>query len=274
MTQTANRLHKHMADMVALEDAIEQVLARCIPEVADHATVSTLLREFHTMVKGQLYALDARLQTLAHNIPIPESAVTVFSAGGYNDGHEHRVSAILQMVYTIFNQAVIGYATLQPLAHRFRESWVVAADGTAAHLARQHTQNYVHAIQQIGRLLHDVVVWELDNAGLECQCTCPSCGLGVCLCAVSARTILSDAWATAVPIAVDDGIYVHPPRQGSPAAKAGLRHGDSIVAADGQETRLYGVLQTVVRDHNTGEKIQLTIRRGLGEIAEVTAIRH
>src|SRR5688572_30806178 len=54
VTQIPNRLHMHMAAMVALEATIDQTLEQLIPEVADHPAVSALLRECQTMVKGQL----------------------------------------------------------------------------------------------------------------------------------------------------------------------------------------------------------------------------
>jgi hypothetical protein len=173
----------------------------------------------------------------------------------------------------MFSQAVIGYSTLQPLSHRFRESWVVADASTAAHLARQHTQNYVRAMQKIGRVLHDVVLWELDGEGLACQCTCPSCDFGVCLCAVSSRTILNDAWGSTEPIVADEGVYLHPPRKGSAAAHAGLCEGDLIVAADGHQTQPYAVLQTAIREHKPGETVQLKVRRRSGEMEEMAVVR-
>ncbi len=272
-TQTANRLHQHMAEMVALEGAIEKALDQLIPEVSGHPEVSAMFRDFQSTVRDQLYALDSRLRALSENHPIPDRTSAVFADGRISDRDRYPVSTALQNLYSLFNEAVIGYSTLQPISHRFRESWVAADEGTAAHLARQHTQNYVRAIQQICCLLHDVVLWELDSEGLECLCTCPSCSLGVCLCAASSQGILSNAWADAVPIAVEDGVYVHPPKKGSAAANAGLRSGDIVLAADGQDTKSYSALQGIVREHKPGEAIQLRVRRGSGELEDVTAMR-
>ncbi len=173
-TQTLNRLHKQMAEVVALEAATAQALDQLIMESSNHPEVTAMLREFHAMTKGQLYALDTRLQALAANVPIPDRTAAVRPDGESGDGNTYPVSTALQTAYTLFNRALIEYAALQVLAIRFRDSWAIAADGTTAHLARQHTQNYVHAMQQIARVLHDVVVWEMDHEGLECQCVCPS----------------------------------------------------------------------------------------------------
>jgi hypothetical protein len=144
-TQTPNRLHKQMAEVVALEAAIERALDQLIMDSANHPEVTAMLRDFHAMTKGQLYALDTRLQTLAANVPIPDRTAAVRPDGESDDGNTYPVSTALQTAYTLFNRALIAYAALQVIAIRFRDSWAIAADGTTAHLARQHTQNYVHA---------------------------------------------------------------------------------------------------------------------------------
>jgi len=262
-----------MAEVVALEAAIAQALDQLIMESSNHPEVTAMLREFHAMTKGQLYALDTRLQTLADNVPIPDRTAAVRPDGESGDGNTYPVSTALQTAYALFNRALIEYATLQVLAIRFRDGWVVAEAGTAAHLARQHTQNYVHAIQQIARVLHDVVVWELDHEGLECQCICPSCSSGICLCAAASRVTLSRAWIDDGPIAVDEGVYVQLPRKGSAAANAGLRKGDVVVGVDGQDVKAISGLQTAVREHQSGEPVQLKVRRGMDELKDITIIR-
>jgi membrane-associated protease RseP (regulator of RpoE activity) len=173
----------------------------------------------------------------------------------------------------MFNQAVIGYSVLHLLATRFRDSDSIADESTSLHLARQHTQNYVQAIQQISRLLHDVVVWELDREGLECLCLCPGCSVGICLGAMSARTFLSNTWVEAGPIADDEGIYVQLPKQNSAAAKAGLRRGDVILAAGGQEFESWGDIQRAVQGAEPGEEIRLTVRRDSDVLEEVVIVR-
>ncbi len=257
-----------MADVVALEAAIEQALGELIPEVSNHSEVTAVFKDFHAMTKGHLQALTARLQTVA-DVPIPDTTGISFPDGDRGDGYP--VSTALQTIYVAFSRAVIGYSTLQTLARRFRDSWLIGDENTAD-LVKLHTVNYVGAIQQISRLVHDVVLWELDDKGLECDCNCPSCGLGVCLCAVSGREELSNAWAEAGPIAVEEGVYVHPPRKGSAAATAGLRSGDVILTFDGHEIRSYPVLQTAVLKPEPGEQIQVHVRRGSGEFEDVALV--
>ena len=257
-----------MAEMVALEAAIEQALGELIPEVSNHSEVTAAFQDFHAMTKGHLQALTARLQTVA-DVPIPHTTGKNFPDGDRGDGYP--VSTALQTIYVAFSQAVIGYSTLQTLARRFHDNWLIGDENTDD-LVKLHTVNYVGAIQQISRLVHDVVLWELDDKGLECQCNCPSCGLGVCLCAVSSRKELSNAWAEAGPIAVEEGVYVHPPRKGSAAATAGLRSGDVILTFDGHEIQSHPVLQTAVLKPDPGEQIQVHLRHGSGEFEDVALV--
>lgn len=270
---TPNRLQTQLAHMIALEGAIEQRLEKLIPKVSDHTEATALLTGFHTLSKNQRQALETRLFTIADNAPQMEDAATDFAAIGLGEGGNYPVSTALQMIYTLFNQAVIGYSVLHPLATRFLDSSWIADEGTSFHLSRQHTQNYVQAIQQISRLLHDVVLWELDQEGLECQCMCPSCGAGICLCAMAGRSFLSDTWVEAGPIADDEGVYVQLPKQNSAAMKSGLQRGDVILAAGGQEIESFGGLQSAVRSAEPGEEIRLTVRRAPDELEEVAIVR-
>ena len=52
---------------------------------------------------------------------------------------------------------------------------------------------------------------------------------------------------------------------GGPAARAGLKQGDLVVAADGQPVQDEGVLNYRVATHKPGEAIQLTVKAGKGE---------
>lgn len=271
-TQYPNRLRTQLAHMIALEAAIGQRLEELIPEVSDHAEATALLTGFQTLSKDQRQALETRLHTIADNAPQMNDPVAGFAANVLSEVGNYPVSTALQIIYTMFNQAVIGYSVLHPLSTRFLDSVLIADEGTTYHLTRQHTQNYVQAIQQISSLLHDVVLWELDREGLECQCICPSCGVGICLCAMAGQAFLRTTWAEAGPIANDEGVYVQLPKQNSAAAKAGLRRGDVILAAGGQEIESYGDLQSAVRNGEPGEEIRLTVRRGPDELEEVAVL--
>ena len=62
-------------------------------------------------------------------------------------------------------------------------------------------------------------------------------------------------------------------RAGSAAANVGLHHGDVIVAVDGQELQSYSTLQSAVGGHQSGEAIELRVRRGSGELEDITVVR-
>ena len=159
--------------MIALEAAIEQRLEKLIPEVSNYAEATAFRKGFQTLSKDQRQALEPRLHTIADNAPQMKDPATGFAANGLSEGGNYPVSTALQIIHTIFNLAVMGYSVLHPLSTRFLDSVLIADEGTSYHLSRQHTQNYVQANQQISRLLHDVVLWELDREGLEGQGICP-----------------------------------------------------------------------------------------------------
>ena len=272
-TQNFNRLQKQLANMIALEYDIEQKLGELIHTVSAHAEAEKLLMEFQTLSKTQRQALETRLQTIADVVPVSKGTAGVTPVEMLSQEADDPVSTTLQIIYTLLSQAVIGYSVLHPLSTRFLDSLLIADEGTSYHLTRQHTQNYVQAIQQISRLFHDVVLWELDQKGLECQCTCPSCAAGICLCALAGRTFLRDTWVEAGPIAADEGVYVLLPKQNSAAAKAGLRRGDVILVAGGQDIGSYLDLQNVVKNAKSGEEIRLKVRRDSNVVEDVSVVR-
>jgi len=188
-------------------------------------------------------------------------------------GELHPVSSALGVVYTILQEAVIGYSTIQPIAFRAQDSWVVADEGTTAHLSRQHTQDYLGVAGQITAMIHDVVLWELDSDGLVCQCTCPSCSIGICVGAISSRSILDEAWIASHPPLAEHGVELKPPRPGSAAAAAGFLSGDVIIAMDGRKIDALPLRQRLIRDHKVDDAMEFTVRRKNGE-ATVAVVHH
>ena len=263
-----NRLHRHMAEMSALEASIEKTLDQLSKQASDHPDVAALVRSFHEMSGAQRQTLEARLHAVAGNIAIPGKAVAEFDGGD----SAYPVSTALRHASAALNQAIFGYAMLRSIALRFRDS-PVAGEGNTGDIAEQHTKNYIGALHKINQTLHNVVLWEMDREGSACLCTCPCCGLGICLCALSARKTLSDAWAEVGPTADEAEVFLHPPRSGSGAANAGLHHGDVIVAVDGEELQSYSTLQSAVGGHKPGEAIELRVRRGSGELEDITIAR-
>jgi membrane-associated protease RseP (regulator of RpoE activity) len=271
---TLSRLHAQLAQLIALETAIDQQLALLIPVVAQHADVTALLTQVQTLSKDHRQALEVRLRSLtATSNPLAESTPLGDTPNRETNVLEYPLTTALQTVYTLCHQAVIGYAVLHPLATRFRDSPFVAPEGTAYHLARQYTQEYAVVIQDIARLLHDVVLWELDHEGQTCQCPCPACGVGICLCALAGRFFLRQTWETVGPIAADVGVYVQTPKPQSIAMLAGLRRGDVVVALDGKPIESFWELQNRFEDSDPGQVIQLTIRRDAEVLEDVAIVR-
>ena len=272
-SQNTNRLQRHLADMISIESVIEKSIEEMLPGASTHAGVTTLLTGLQTLDRTRRAALEIRLQVINGAVPLLNEPSVALSGSESSEDASYPVSEALQTAYTLINQAVIGYAVLHPLATRFKDSIYIADEGTSYHLSREHTKNYIEAIQQVSCLLHDVILWELDQENLECQCVCPSCGAGICVCALAGRSFLRDTWVEAGPIADDEGVYIQPPRKDSAAAKVGLHKGDVILAANDQEIESYGELQSVVSDAEPGEEIRLTVKRNADVLDEIAIVR-
>jgi hypothetical protein len=263
--QDRNQLPQWVADMVALESQIEEALEQRREEVKAHAEAGRSVSRFHTTVIGQLEALQARLLSIGgspsgFSRAAPTRASRASVSGHGPEGAEG-VSAVMRGIHIDFSHAAFCYAVLHTRAHRF-------GDIPTADLAENHRRSYTEAALQIHRLIADVVVWELAKEGQECQCACPSCGLGVCLC-WHAHLESPAVGSPAEPA----GLLVRSPRANSAADRSGLCEGDIILAADGQELHHYQDLQATVRKHQAGEEIRLRVQRGGGVPLEVSLTR-
>jgi len=170
-------------------------------------------------------------------------------------------SAALRVAFGLAGDAAIAYSMFQPLTSRFRDSAISAPEGTSGHLARAHTQDYVAAQGKIASLLHAAVLRELADAGEECLCTCPACGLGTCACGIGALAALGEAWLAARPVAEPARYGIPKPRRGSAADQAGLQEGDCIATVDDVALESYPQLQTAIKAHEPGTAIPFTVQR-------------
>jgi len=262
-----NRLHQHMAQLISLEACIEKTLEQQSNAVADYPDGAAVFQEFLKLARTHRQALEARLSTVTNNIPVPNVAVETVQIDV-----NYPMSTSLRRAYVTLNEAIIDYTTLRILALRFRDSPVTGEENTAD-LADEHIRDYVGAVRKISQQIHDVVVWELEQEGHSCNCTCVCCGMGVCICTAYNRETLSNAWIDAGPIADDAEFTVLPPRPDSNAAIAGLQPGDLIVEADGREIESYGTLYEVVDGHDSGDSIELRVRRDPGELTNISVVR-
>ncbi len=267
------RLHFALTEMVALEKRIQRTIANLHVGVSAHSPARELLARLEEMACTHLDALCGRIQITPDDDPRAHTGVNGSSANQSQFGELHPVSHALGVAYTIVQEAIIRYSTIQPIAIRAGDSWVTADEGTTAHISRRHTQEYMGVAGQITALIHDVVLWELDGDGLVCRCTCPSCSVGICVGAISSRSILGEVWIAARPPVAEHGVELKPPRPGSSAAAAGFLRGDVIVAIDGEKIDALPLLQRLIRDHRAGDRMEFTVRRKTGEAKVVVVHR-
>ena len=268
-------LSPYVAEMLALETEIEEVLTRMPASLDDHLEGFSVVGNLRTSVKRHRETLHQRLLAVS---PSPEEIARMApgaKAGGATGAQVPQgPSEALRILHGLLNQAALGYAVLHAVAHRFFDS---RGEGNTADLAEGHLRDYAQAAQALNRIVSDVAVWELGKAGQECQCKCPSCGLGVCLCSPHGRNTVADVWREVSAARAEEqvsGIRVRPPRIGSPAARAGVRAGDFVLLVDGQEIGNESwdsikTIQDAIKKHQPGEPVRFRIRRASGILEEV-----
>lgn len=258
-------LRQGLASLVALESRLEERLALLSAETRGYLEAPVVIGRLHSLVTGQREALHAHLQGLgdADIAPFGSALSAAFEAPPETQRGEHGQGTIatLRAVATAFTQTAFAYAVLHGLAHRF---YAVAT----ADLADQHRRNYVRAAQAIHQAVGDVVVQELQEAGHACRCECPACSPGICLC----WHVHLEPDVTG-PGVSREGIVVRAPRAQSNAERAGLRHGDVILAVDRQEVCSYQDMLERMREHQPGDGVKLQVRCGTGDPQELVVTR-
>jgi PDZ domain len=263
----------YAADMAALEEQLLALLSGRIAEVENHPQTVSTLRRFEQTAHENLTSLRTRLSTLGIADAKEPRLIPSLPAGDKLGATNHAVTRALHTCYTAFNHMALGYAILHAVAHRFYDS---TGDANTADLAEANLRRYTTAAQQVNQLISDAVVAELDAAGNECRCRCPSCTLGICLCASHGTSTVNAAWRETTSAPIGPGIEVRTPRRDSPAARAGLRRGVRIISADGQQlpTDLdITILQAAVRAHEPGESIVLDVLDQNGDTSQVNVTR-
>lgn len=243
-------LHVALRGLLVHERVIESTTANLFGRVSDHFPTRDLFADIRQTSSEHQAAIRERIRitpddTPATEIPAPQNAPLEFA-------DFHPIADSHCAIYSLLGEAVIRYSATQSISTRSADSWAVSDKGTTGHIARDHVQDYVAVMGRLVNLTHDAVIWELEKDELECRCVCPSCGVGVCLCAVAARGVLSTALAGALPRAAEAGIEVLRPRSGSAAESAGIVEGDRVVAIDGVAIDSIPPLQGAIRDHETG----------------------
>jgi len=259
-----NRLHKQVAKMIATESALEELLDELAQCSEDYKDVCDLLRDIRSTSTAQHKELLSRFSAIEGTEIAPREDFL----GGSISSEKYPATAALSHASAALSRAITGYAMLRSISLRYRDSSLIAKENTGD-LAEQHTKNYVGAVHRIYQVLHNAVLWEMDQDGESCQCTCPSCGLGICMCAQGPRRTLSDIWAEVGPISDEKSVYVHQPRSDSAAAKAGLIAGDTLLEADGKTLETHFILQGIVSGHSSGEPIEFQVKHASGDLERV-----
>ncbi len=260
--------------MIALETRIGEAIDRILTGTVEHAGLASALKDFREVTKRQRGALQERLKQIQQ--PATTAATTKAGKPGERNTQTH--SPALRDFQGLVNEAALGYAIMHAMAHRLYDS---KEEGNTADLAEGHLRSYSHASQVLNRLISDVAVWELIIAGQECQCQCPSCGLGVCLCSPHGTNTVGDVWRETAAVYAEPagrGMRVRPPRSNSAASRAGLHAGDVLLAVDDREVPdeswdSISAIQDAVKKHKSGETIRLQMRRATGETEEISVER-
>jgi hypothetical protein len=263
----------YLADLAHLEEDLEALLTEYAEAARGDTKVADLLGQLPPMAAEHREALTRRLSELGTSrAPVPswiaplprppEMPSAPWSSAGLSALHG---------AYSALSHMALGYAILHAVAHRFFDG---PQEGATADLAEDHLRRYAGVIQEINQLVSDAVVAELGEVGQECQCQCPSCGIGVCLCAPHGTNTINQIWQETGPPPRGPGIGVRRPRSGS-AALTVLREGDRVVAADGREIGTevdLRVLQEAIRAHASGEPVELQIVQGEGRRSTVPVV--
>ena len=246
MTESAtDRLAASLQDAIRIEARIDERAVQVLAATPKDDELRPLLEEIRTRTRDHRTALEAQLAR---------------RPGGSSEARGAPSSLV--SLYGALNEAALSYGRLHAIAHRAFDS---QGEGNTADLAEAHLRAHTADIQQLNLGISDLVVRELDAAGAECRCRCPSCGFGLCLCATHGATTVRQAWSETLPEIRPDGLKVRRPRADSPALAAGLREGDRVIAIDGQEIATdldAGAVQRAVRSHAPNGPMTLRIRRG------------
>lgn len=267
-----------VGDMVDLETSVAETLNGFTPRVKGHVEATSTLESIKFVTTKQREALRARLPKLREDSGSLRASSARRTGGRSKERHMLPVSAALRGLQGLVHEAAFGYAMLHAVAHRFYDS---KEEGNTADLAEEHLRAYAKVSHDLDRLISDVVVWELSEAGQECQCQCPSCSLGVCLCSPHGTNTVADIWRETGSLPLEQagsGMRVRPPRQNSAVRRAGFRSGDVIVAIDDREIRDEGwgsisALQGAIKEHPLGDIARFRVRRASGEIEDLSAVR-
>jgi len=251
---TLDKLVNLIRHVLTLEREVALDLARTGELLRHCPSAAAVLASLQEELSGMPSALEGAVQKLGE----AGTAGTAEGRDGFQ-GEDGAATTALAFLGGRLNEAALTCAALHAVAHRAYES---TGDGNLADLAEGQMLAYLTATAAIGEVLSDVAVWELEQAGMECDCRCASCSVGICICARHGKETVAKARQNASSRPSEEGIVVRQPRNGSRAALAGLQPEDVILAAAEQPIAGPIDLLRALRDLPAGADVALTIRRG------------
>ena len=261
------------AALVAHDGALARALTAHQETVGEHAQALAALARLSNLAAGHAAALRAPLAAsgLAATGPDAAGEVDPLPTVPAPAPECLPISSLLWRIHTALHHAALGYSILWEIHHR---ACAVRVEDPLYRLADRHQRAYVEAAQQLVPLIAEVVGWELSRRGQPCRCFCPTCnGLGMCICIAGYRGVVFNALREAAPPEDEAGVVVRQPRPGSPAARAGLKEGDVILAVNDQEVPSVWEIGPLLQPlQQSAQPIRLRIRRRGGATEEVTAV--
>lgn len=257
-----------------------QIIRQAVLEVAGFAgDVAERLDQAQPLAAGDVEALAA-LQDLALQVQGQRAALARYlhdHAGGAAgeagkrpvaaSGLAMTFSAVLRDLSLALQRCALGTSMMYEVALRLYEPPLRA-------IALEQMNAQADAALAVARLLPGVVAAELAEAGLDCACACPICGVGACGCVSWGTEAMVLAWRAAAAKDFEPVDFVLlPPRPESPLSRVGAQSGDLILAVDGQ--RLHGrqAIQDALRRRKTGDELTVLLQRDAEAPREVR-LRH
>lgn len=243
---TDARTSRLVAAVARLRDVEDEILVMLHSFDANGA--STLPAGLVEMASARRDALDDYLRSSS-----PTDALLTETPLNTAAASESLSAAVVEL-YARFARAAMAYAALFEMSLRLY-------DPRLREIVPHHLDETAGAASALAEGLARVVSGELASAGLECHCVCPMCSLGACGCvSVGHAAALSLSFRDADD-AGHEGFELPRPRRGSQLADAHVAAGDRLLAIDGVPVTTVLDIQTALRRHGIGERVELLVAR-------------
>ncbi len=256
---------ERMNGLLGREKALSIVASAATPVLASDPDTAGFVQRICALSTSHSAELRQRLHALGGEASILSDVDAMVSSPRFA-----RPAQALASLAGAVLQAVAEYGELLHLACRARDSWIAAAEGTTAHLARQFIQDYQVHLGRMPTLLGQTVTGELDDMGSACRCTCASCSMGLCMC--GQNLVWREAWSAARGLMEDGGARIPRPRPGSHAHDAGFLGGDLIVAVGETPTDSGSAVIAAIKGNMAEAPIGFEVRRN-GESLKLRALK-